>query len=337
MNPQPATEHHNPATTGAEAQTSNPVLLDEVIAASERRISLDMKLFEHKQRLANLFAKSGCFGDIKKDISQEQAIAQAFVKIELGESMGFTAAESMQGVHLINGTPAVNAQLRAARMQRAGFHWDIDWFDSDQGVCEGCRLWLYRNGRPLMKVVRDLAGNIIAGENGQPLMEQVSVAFLKKDAEMLKTTMWGETRGEKKTVSVLEKDNWKNTPRNMYFARAITNAQRFHAAGVLSGEIPSTEEAMDFGIEDEDDHGRGSFEAQQAILQQKLAEAARWKESQRASGTKPEATETKVAPTETTQPEAETKETVVETPGWNDAKPAADASKPKLPGFGGRK
>lgn len=278
MSPSSATAETYQAQDGyTGAETVNSQILDDVIASTERKVALDMKQFEHKQRLARLFAQSGCFADIKKDLSEAQAIAQAFVKIELGESMGFTAAESMQGVHLINGTPAVNAQLRAARMQRAGFHWDIDWFDNKEGVCEGCRLWLYRHGKPLMKVVRDLAGNVVI-ENGQPKMEQVSVTFLKKDAEMLKTTIW--ENNQKRSASVLEKDNWKNSPRNMYFARAITNAQRFHASGVLSGEIPSTEEAMDFPEDYNDSHGRGSFEAQQAILAEKLAEAERWKSQQ---------------------------------------------------------
>lgn len=225
--------------------------LDQAIAETERRLKerllLQREDFGHKQRLARLFAVSGCFQDIKtKNIPEEQAIAQAFVKIELGESMGFTAAESMQGVHLISGTPAVNAQLRAARMQRAGFSWEIDWFYDDKGFCTGCRLWLYRNGKPILKPARNEAGEPLVID-GKVQMEQVSVAFLRRDAERLMTKIWDQGDGKPpRTASVLEKDNWKNTPANMYFARAVTNAQRWYAPGVLSGDIPSTEEAMDF-------------------------------------------------------------------------------------------
>jgi hypothetical protein len=326
MQPTTATE-----TNYAEQQTNgamSPSLLDDVVASSERRIALEIRQFEYKQKLARLFAASGCFADIKKDITEAQAIAQAFVKIELGESMGFTAAESMQGVHLIQGTPAVNAQLRAARMQRAGFSWEIDWFDSPEGVCEGCRLWLFRNGRPLMKAMRDATGNAVLDAKGQPVQVQVSVSFLKKDAEILKTTMWDNDTKQKKSVSVLEKDNWKGSPRNMYFARAITNAQRFHAAGVLSGEIPSTEEAMDFPDDFNEDHGRGSFEAQQKVLAEKLAEAAEWKAQQQPTKQPNESPRSEQGDVSEPQTVASESPKNPETPGWNDAPTIGQQPKP---------
>jgi hypothetical protein len=224
--------------------------LESALDESERRLRdhlvTQAEDFKHKQRLANLFARSGCFADIKGQTA-EQSIAQAFVKIELGEAMGFSAAESMQGVNLINGTPSVSAQLRAARMQRAGYSWQIDWFEDANGVCTGCRLWLYREGKPVTKPKRDPEGNAVRDEAARPVMEQVSVAFLRKDAAMLMTKIWerdGNNRTSR-TASVLEKDNWKNTPRNMYFARAVTNLQRWYAPGVLSGDVPSTEEVLD--------------------------------------------------------------------------------------------
>lgn len=229
-------------------------LLDSVIKETDQKVReqviLQLEGFRMKQRLASLFAASGCFADVKGH-TPEQAMAAAFVKIELGEAMGFTPAESMQGIDLISGKPAVNAQLRAARMQRAGFTWEIDWFDDTQGNCIGCRLWLYRQGKPLLQYERNEKGEFIKEGDGQPRVRHVSVAFMKRDAEMLKTKSWeGVPRGgTPRTVSVLEKDNWKNTPRNMYFARAITNAQRWYAPGCLSGDIPSTEELLDMDVE----------------------------------------------------------------------------------------
>jgi len=41
----------------------------------------------------------------------------------LGEAMGFSAAESMTGIDIIKGRQAIGANLRATRMQRAGFSW----------------------------------------------------------------------------------------------------------------------------------------------------------------------------------------------------------------------
>jgi len=62
------------------------------------------------------------------------------------------------------------------------------------------------------------------------------------------TTVWDDKTKQKRRCSILEKDNWKMSPRNMYFARAITNTQRFYAPGVLNPSLLSTEEAMDVEV-----------------------------------------------------------------------------------------
>ena len=56
--------------------------------AVRSNITADVQQFEFQQRAARLFAMSGLFADIKGQ-SPEQSIAQAFVKISLGESVGF--------------------------------------------------------------------------------------------------------------------------------------------------------------------------------------------------------------------------------------------------------
>ncbi len=158
--------------------------------------------FELEQRMAKLFAMSGLFNDIKGS-SQEMAIAQAYVKIAMGSSMGFSPAESMQGIDIIQGRPSVGSQLRAARMQRAGYSWRIDRLDD-----EGCEL------------------TIFSGTS-----ELGTAKFTKENAT---------------TAGLINKDNWKKDPSSMYFARAITRAQRRYAPGVLSLDVMSTEEARDY-------------------------------------------------------------------------------------------
>lgn len=229
----------------APAEIEQPAtVLDQVVEESIQqdlaRLEYEEKNFAFQQRRAKLFARSGLFAGAK-DLTEEAAIAQAMVKIELGASMGFSAAESLQGIYVINGQTSIAAALRAARMQAAGWDWEIQWLGTEED-CQGVRLWMSRHGKPLLKPVRDDDGHAIGAT------EQVSVAFTRADAEKMMTTIWGEARGEKKRVSVLEKDNWKMTPRNMYFARAITNAQRWHAPAALSCNLPSAEE-----IEDQDE------------------------------------------------------------------------------------
>lgn len=163
-------------------------------------------IFEAHQRMAKLFALSGCFADVKGS-SVEQQIAKAYVKIALGEAMGFSPAESMSGIDLIQGKPAIGAHLRAARMAAAGYRWSIDRLDA-----EGCELTVHRGDRKLGRVV-----------------------FVKADAQRM---------------SLLGKDNWKKNAEDMYFARAITRAQRRFAPEALQAYVMDPDEARMAAEED---------------------------------------------------------------------------------------
>lgn len=218
-------------------------LLDEILEnATARRVQevrADEMRFEFQQRRAKLFASSGLF--TVKGVDGNMAIAQAMVKIELGEAMGFTPAESLQGINIINGVTSISSALRASKMQAGGYGWTIQWL-GNENECTGCRLWLTYRGRP------------IVDRNG----DQVSEAFTQVDAGKMLTTIYkddpkfpGDYKKRIKTrVSILEKENWQMSPRNMYFARAITNAQRFYAPSALNVNILSTEEAYDIDPEE---------------------------------------------------------------------------------------
>lgn len=228
---------------GAVQPVALDSLIDETARRAKERINTDEEQFVFDQRLAKLFVASGMFANDKK-ASETEMIAQAMVRIMLGRSMGFTQAEAMQGIDVINGRPSISSALRGARFQAAGYGWVPEWFQDSKGECAGCRLWLYYKGKALMKPRRNENGEVARDEKGNPIMEHVSESFTRKDAQALMTTIW--ENNVKKRASVLEKENWKMTPRNMYFARAIANAQRFHAPAALGGmAIMSFEEAMD--------------------------------------------------------------------------------------------
>ncbi len=173
---------------------------------------VEIQRFELQQRAARLFATSGLFADIKGQ-SETQSIAQAFVKIALGESMGFSPAESMTGIDIIQGRVAISANMRASRMQRAGYEWDILQLDDT-----ACRLRLKFEGQFVMQ------------ENEKGEKVPAIVSFTMKDAAI---------------AGLAGKDNYKKNPRNMLFARAVTNAQRWYAPGILSMNILSSEEATE--------------------------------------------------------------------------------------------
>jgi hypothetical protein len=189
----------------------------------------EVQTFELHQRMAHMFVVSGLFSDVKGQ-TIEQAVSQAYVKIALGQSMGFSAAESMQGIDLIQGRPAVGAHLRAARMQRAGFSWRFVQMDN-----KGCVLDVYSK----------------AGE------KLGTVSFTEDDA---------------KSAGLSGKENWKKNPSDMYFARAITRAQRRFAPGVLSLDVLSSEEAVDFSAFAEVPQAQIATESATEKLAEKLAE-----------------------------------------------------------------
>jgi hypothetical protein len=243
MNPQPQPTSQ-PASAPEQTMPAEPAprLLDSVIdtTAEMQKLKMEEEKFTFQQRRAKLFAASGLFS--AKDLNPDMAVAQAMVRIELGESMGISPAESLQGIYVINGQTAISSAVRAARMQASGYSWQIEWIGTEDD-CKGCRLWLYYRGKPLI------------GRDGK----EVSVAFTEKDAQKMKTQIW--ENGNKRSASILEKDNWKMSPRNMYFARAITNAQRFHAPAALSTNILSYEEALDFPVEEVETQQDGQVDA----------------------------------------------------------------------------
>jgi hypothetical protein len=190
--------------------------------------SPDAERFAMEQRMARVFVTSGLFGDIKGQ-SAEQSIAQAYVKIALGNSMGFSPAESMQGIDLIQGRPAISAQLRAARMQRAGFSW------APTATDKGCWLAMFYQGKPIMiPRINPQTGEIVRASDGSVALEQAIVSYTEIDA---------------RAAGLAGKDNYKKDPSSMYFARAVTRAQRRFAPGVLSGDILSREEAFDVPVD----------------------------------------------------------------------------------------
>lgn len=89
------------------------------------------------QRQADAFLKSGLFSDTRN-------LAQAIVKIKLGEAIGLAPIESMASIYVINGRPCIASDVRAARMKRAGYDWRILKLTD-----EVCEIAVYRSGQEI--------------------------------------------------------------------------------------------------------------------------------------------------------------------------------------------
>jgi hypothetical protein len=158
------------------------------------RLEAQVKAFEAHQRFGALYAAAG-FGRGDKN--------SCTVIIELGASMGFSAAESLMGIYLVNGIPAVGAHLRAARMKAAGYDWEFTQQDE-----KACVIELKFRGRKIG-----------------------TCSFTWAEAERMKTKIDG------KPAPLTAKDNWQNSPSDMLYARCITRAQRRYAPHVLNPNL----------------------------------------------------------------------------------------------------
>jgi len=195
---------------------------------------MEREAFEMDQRRARVFAMSGEFADIR-GATQEQSIAKAMSKIELGRTWGFGPGDSMQSIYWTNGRPNIENKLVASKLMQAGWAWDTE-FDFDQTQvkgkpykrCIGCTLWLKRWDA--------------ASQSYKPVMnkkgEQVSEFFTLAEAEQIQVY----ENKEKKPLS--EKFNYLAWPREMYYWRCVARVHKFHAPHVLRGGL-IREEALD--------------------------------------------------------------------------------------------
>lgn len=189
--------------------------------------------FDQDWRLAKVFALSGQFSDIK-GTTQIAAISTAMAKIQLGRSWGLTPGDSIEFIYFTNGRPAIMNELVAAKLQDAGWDWEIQYqrdgnWDKAEGRCTGCRLWIKKNGQLLLVAQRKANGDYVTDEAGAIAMRPVSVEFTKKDADLAQ--IWEKG----KQVPLSSKWNFVAWPEDMFFMRCIGRFKKRHAPNVLRG------------------------------------------------------------------------------------------------------
>lgn len=88
--------------------------------------------------MGDIFVKSGYFKDARDQ-------AQAVVKILYGRELGFSPVISMSGIHIIEGKPALSANLMGAMVKRSGkYNYKVDVLTDTE-----CTLTFTENGQPM--------------------------------------------------------------------------------------------------------------------------------------------------------------------------------------------
>ncbi len=146
--------------------------------------------------MAKVMVESGYFADTK-------AVAQAAVKIMFGRELGFGPVASMQGVYIINGRPAVAANLMASAVRSRG-KYDYAVKKNTNDICEIEFIRIHADGK----------------------RESLGVStFTLADAKAAMTK------------------NMDKFPRNMLFSRAMSNGYKWFCPDVFEcGPVYTPEE-----------------------------------------------------------------------------------------------
>ncbi len=126
--------------------------------------------------------------------------AQAVVKILAGRELGLSPLQSITDIYMVNGKVALQSKLIASLIKKSGkYDYHIDKLDEQECII-----------------------SFTQGNNGQ--REKIGESsFSIKDAAK---------------AGIVNKESWKNYPRNMLFARAISNGARLYCADVITAYTP---------------------------------------------------------------------------------------------------
>jgi len=123
--------------------------------------------------------------------------AQAAVKILAGRELGLSPFESMKNLYLVNGKLAIQSNALSALIKsNPKYDYRVDSITNEE-----CKITFFE----------------VVGDKKEPLGTS---EFTFKDAAK---------------AGLVNKDNWKNFPRNMLFARALANGVRWYCPDAACG------------------------------------------------------------------------------------------------------
>jgi hypothetical protein len=127
-------------------------------------------------------------------------VAQAIVKVLAGREIGLSPLESMMNLYIVKNRIAANSKVVSSLIKKSkGYDYSIEKLDNEE-----CVIAFYK----------------ISGAGQKE--ELGKSTFMIKDAAK---------------AGIVNKDNWKNYPRNMLFARAIANGARWFCPDVYCGYV----------------------------------------------------------------------------------------------------
>lgn len=204
---EPAARPPTPEELEERARTRASLEGDVVDPGASRAVVTTIDSLERERReiavvyrMGQLMAASGFFPDARD-------AAQAAVKIFAGRELGFSMIASMTGIHIMDGKPVLGAGLMAQALKSSG-KYDYRVLEHDETVCR-------------IEVREKVDGH----------WEAIGTSvFDERDAVQAEL---GKRSVHKPNLPT----TWEKYPRNMLFARAMSNAIAFYAPDVFETRV----------------------------------------------------------------------------------------------------
>lgn len=206
--------------TGTDVAVAEPTGQQMSVATmGEEEIS---RLF----RVARALAASGMF----KDAHQGE---QAFAKILLGRDLGLTPTQAMTGIHIVEGKPEVASVTLGGFVRKTnGYDYSVQW---------------------LVRPAPDTEPEWVIDDGGHEVLG-CAITFTVED-KVVGVSRWTQTdsaRADLERDRGNAKSNHVKYPRNMYWARAMSNGVKWYVPEVTGGvpvyaegELPRVENLAD--------------------------------------------------------------------------------------------
>lgn len=158
--------------------------------------------------MGKVLAQCGYFKDIK-------SLSQGIVKIMLGRELGLGPLMSIMKLYIVKENPVISANLMASRIRQSGTY-DYELIVLDQTKAK-------------IRFSRKIGG---AWKVLTP-----DIDFTIDHAKVAQVGGWNSQYNPKKGKDFDPDSNWTKWPRNMLFARAMSDGYRFHCPDVFSMSV----------------------------------------------------------------------------------------------------
>lgn len=160
------------------------------------------------------FIKAAVASELYKDT---KSLAQAYIKLTLGASLGIDPATAMSSILLVNGKPSFTANLIAARIKQSGKY----RYEIVEKTDKKCSIQFYEQI-----------------EDYTPDGKQIKKWIKPGPAETFSVDM-------AKAAGLTKNPVWSSFPMNMCYCRALTNGAKTYCPDVMVGNQIYTPDELD--------------------------------------------------------------------------------------------